>query len=271
MSKKLDRQPLSQYLLLGGLLLLVLGLAHLVFAHGNVDQRSESNPSGSISIRDNLVGQSFVPTVDNLIAVDLYLLSDAPGEVRVGIHEGSPNGPELGFVIRVVDRSGWYHFDFMSPIPLTAGDTYSILVSQTSINIFWVFGSGYPDGVSWSCNAEPCESGSVDYFFRTYYEVLDADGDGVLDGNDFCPATDIPELVPTVTLKPNHWALVDGDTAFDTVVKGKDGGSARSYTTADTAGCSCEQIIAELDLGEGHINYGCSTSVMDEWVESMSP
>ncbi len=92
----------------------------------------------------------------------------------------------------------------------------------------------------------------------------DTDGDGVLDYDDVRPATAIPEGVPTVELKPNHWALVDGD--FDTVSKGKGKGPGRSYTIEDTAGCSCEQIIDELALGKGHEKFGCSISAMDEWV-----
>jgi hypothetical protein len=98
----------------------------------------------------------------------------------------------------------------------------------------------------------------------------DTDGDGVLDYDDVCPATVIPEYVPTVELKPNHWALVDGDFDFDTVSKGKGkgkGGSAgRSYTIEDTAGCSCEQIIDKLALGKGHEKFGCNISAMYEWV-----
>jgi hypothetical protein len=100
----------------------------------------------------------------------------------------------------------------------------------------------------------------------------DADGDGVLDDDDFCPGTVIPEGVPTVELKPNHWALMtDGDSAFDTLIKGKGKGPNRSYMTEYTAGCSCEQIIAAQGLGGGHTKHGCSISVMDDWVELVTP
>ena len=33
----------------------------------------------------------------------------------------------------------------------------------------------------------------------------------------------------------------------------------------DTGGCSCSQIIEELDLGDGHSKHGCSISAMDTW------
>ncbi len=96
----------------------------------------------------------------------------------------------------------------------------------------------------------------------------DDDGDGVVDDDDVCAWTVIPESVPTVELKPNHWALTDDDDPFDfdTVTKGKGNGPGRSYDTTDTAGCSCEQIIAALGLGQGHTKHGCSISAMDEWV-----
>jgi len=100
----------------------------------------------------------------------------------------------------------------------------------------------------------------------------DSDSDGVLDLLDNCPGTTIPESVPTTgQLKPNHWALTDGDFEFDTVTKGKGKGPNRSYSTADTAGCSCEQIIEAQGLGNGLSKYGCSIGVMDSWVELVTP
>ena len=98
----------------------------------------------------------------------------------------------------------------------------------------------------------------------------DADGDGVVDSIDQCPATVWPESVPERRLNTNHWALVDNDRVFDTVIKGKGGGTGRSYTLDDTAGCSCEQIIDALDLGDGHRKFGCSNSAMDDWVALIS-
>jgi len=95
---------------------------------------------------------------------------------------------------------------------------------------------------------------------------LDTDGDGVLDDVDLCPGTAIPEAtVPSRTLRTNRWALVDDDLDFDTIAP-RGEGPRRSYSTEDTGGCSCEQIIEELDLGKGHSKFGCSISAMDDWV-----
>jgi hypothetical protein len=49
--------------------------------------------------------------------------------------------------------------------------------------------------------------------------------------------------------------------------KGK--GPGRSYTTVDTAGCSCAQIVAAEGLGKGHSKFGCSIGVMDNWVRKV--
>ncbi len=39
---------------------------------------------------------------------------------------------------------------------------------------------------------------------------------------------------------------------------------------AQTGGCSCEQIILNLGLGNGHRKHGCSINAMDLWVSIVS-
>jgi predicted extracellular nuclease len=99
----------------------------------------------------------------------------------------------------------------------------------------------------------------------------DDDGDGVLDPADLCPATSIPEEpVPTSgQLGKNRWALVDGDHYFDRRLAGNE--QKFDFSTKDTGGCSCGQIIDALGLGPGHTRNGCSTSVMLEWVGLVNP
>jgi predicted extracellular nuclease len=102
--------------------------------------------------------------------------------------------------------------------------------------------------------------GLVLYIFR------DEDKDGVSDDLDVCPATSLPEAVPTVSLGTNRFADTDGDGVFNTTPSnGK--GPGRSYDIHDTAGCSCEQIIDEQGLGNGHTKFGCSIGAMDNWVK----
>jgi hypothetical protein len=91
----------------------------------------------------------------------------------------------------------------------------------------------------------------------------DSDADGVCGDEDVCADTVLPD-VPSVSLGVNRWADVDGDGVFDTrLPNGR--GPGRSYDIYGTAGCSCAQIIDELELGEGHSKFGCSISAMDEW------
>lgn len=97
-----------------------------------------------------------------------------------------------------------------------------------------------------------------------YGEDHDPDGDGVCTGSDACPGTVFPESVPTIRLLVNHFADIDGDGVFETTSP-NGVGPQRHYTLEDTYGCTCEQIIETLGLGEGHRKYGCSVGVMDRW------
>jgi len=101
-------------------------------------------------------------------------------------------------------------------------------------------------------------------------QPLDDDGDGVLNAADVCPNTLIPESVPTQGLGVNRFALVDGDNTFDTTAP-YGVGPQKSFTIQDTAGCSCEQIIAALGLGKGHTKFGCSISAMEKWIRIVNP
>jgi hypothetical protein len=99
----------------------------------------------------------------------------------------------------------------------------------------------------------------------------DIDGDGVCDDLDACAGTVIPEqTVPARELRVNHWALIDDDGVFDTVAPPNNSPEPPTFTIHDTAGCSCEQILAALGLGAGHDYYGCGLEVMEEWVALMT-
>lgn len=117
-----------------------------------------------------------------------------------------------------------------------------------------------------SDQADADDDGAGDVCDACPYDAEDdADADGLCGDVDECPDTLLPEDVPTVALGVNRWADVDGDGEFETVAP-KGTGPGRAYTIADTDGCSCEQIIDALGLGEGHRKFGCSISAMDEWV-----
>ena len=92
----------------------------------------------------------------------------------------------------------------------------------------------------------------------------DADGDGLANEADLCPATQIPEAVPTLSLRRNRYALsepgIDGAAPVFTST------SRRTYTTDDTAGCSCEEILAQPGFGGfNQTQYGCTSQTMNRW------
>jgi predicted extracellular nuclease len=107
---------------------------------------------------------------------------------------------------------------------------------------------------------------SSDHDGTVLFLTTDLDSDGVPDNLDACTDTRIPEGVPTDRLNPNHYALVDGDRTFDTAAPPGRAGRMPSFSIADTAGCSCEQIldrVATLEAGER--KFGCSVGTMQNW------
>jgi hypothetical protein len=110
---------------------------------------------------------------------------------------------------------------------------------------------------------------SSDHDGTVVFVMTDSDGDGIADDRDLCAATQAPEGVPTVRLGVNHFALVDGDSVFDTRPPAG-GGPGVGFTLEDTGGCSCEQIIDRLGLGLGQRKHGCSVGTMQSWVSSVS-
>lgn len=112
---------------------------------------------------------------------------------------------------------------------------------------------------------------SSDHDGFVVYLVGDSDQDGVVDGADFCADTAIPEDVPTRRLLPFRYALEDGDTTFDTRVPRWFPHEFPTYTTADTAGCSCEQILDEMPLHRVvkkiSERFGCPLWLMKKWTD----
>lgn len=109
---------------------------------------------------------------------------------------------------------------------------------------------------------------SSDHDGTVLFLTTDLDADSVPDNLDACTDTRIPEGVPTTHLNPNHYALVDGDGTFDTSEPPGRRGRMPSFTIADTAGCSCEQILDRGDrLEAGERLFGCSPGTMKNWTE----
>lgn len=141
----------------------------------------------------------------------------------------------------------------------TPGEAVSIdlaaYLGEPEVQVRWHFYN--PNSPDWDWYAQ------VDNVALTAPD--DEDCDGVVDSVDACPGTMIPETTPANGLGKNRWVLLDGDTIFDT-----NGDQSPAYTLQDTAGCSCEQIIEGLGLGDGHAKFGCSNSNMKAWIEMVN-
>ncbi|MBT8447767.1 MAG: thrombospondin type 3 repeat-containing protein [Gammaproteobacteria bacterium] len=136
---------------------------------------------------------------------------------------------------------------------------------------------GQSDADEIACGSDPLdgESTSPDADGDNVPDCVDADDDDndqVTNANDVCPATVIPEAVPTSTrgLGRNRWALQNPDGTFTQAPP--EAGTVVSFTTADTRGCSCDQIITASGLGgkEGAYArfFGCTTDTMQQWVDN---
>ena len=151
------------------------------------------------------------------------------------------------------------------------------MTAQVTGAAFWHVNADEPSGLDYNSFNQPLLYNPDEFRSSDHDPVVvglfgDSDGDGVLDVVDVCPGTAIPESVPTERLGVNRWALVDGDGVFDTTLPSGGGkGPGLSFTIEETGGCSCEQIIGALGLGNGHVKFGCSNGAMRSWVDLVNP
>jgi parallel beta-helix repeat protein len=92
----------------------------------------------------------------------------------------------------------------------------------------------------------------------------DDDQDGVFDPDDFCLGTEPDE--PWEELGTNRW-IWNGEDWITNSPKGK--GPKKDFTMEQTHGCSCSQILGTYDDPmKGHYKFGCSQSVLEEFIAS---
>jgi hypothetical protein len=86
----------------------------------------------------------------------------------------------------------------------------------------------------------------------------DSDEDGVLDADDICPGTQLPDVF--AAYQPSRYrADVDG-----LLTSGRE--HAPVYSLSDTRGCSASQIISALGLGKGHTDKGLTRAHLQAWI-----
>jgi hypothetical protein len=235
------------------------------------------NSATELACRDNEMGYMFYQNMGGTIGDTLTGNQTVDGVLLSNVQGGYWSGTEYA-----TDPAGAWFFTFIA----YPGGHYGVDIRKGSGFSGWAVRDGdvqeNPDADGDGVNddedlcPDTAPEAAVDAVGCSDAQV-DGDGDGVCNdgavsngpstcvGADACPGTVIPEGVPTVRLSTNRWALVDNDLEFDTTApNGKD--PDRSYSTADTGGCSCEQIIGALGLGTGQEKFGCSISTMDGWV-----
>lgn len=225
-----------------------------------------------------------IPTIgdpDSLMAIfwrDMEIVYDGASNRGVSLANLTSGGVPIAGVIEFDDVEDWpaggnstYDIEIVayyeaSPDRYEYIFAYDNLTGPVTVGTIGLENQDGTEGAEYAFNSIMVTNGMAVCFDLTE----DTDGDGVFDIDDFCPGTSIPEAgVPSVRLGVNRWALTDDDGLFDTrAPKGR--GPGRSYGIEGTGGCSCEQIIEVWSLGRGHTRFGCSISVMDDWVAYVS-
>lgn len=89
---------------------------------------------------------------------------------------------------------------------------------------------------------------------------------GVLDMDDRCQFSVLPETVPIDHLLPNHYADIDGDGYFESVNSRNKLITDNSIPFSKTFGCSCKEILATKPGDTfGEFKFGCTKGTMDVW------
>jgi hypothetical protein len=118
-----------------------------------------------------------------------------------------------------------------------------------------------PSGVTISCN--------------TSVVVSDSDPDGACGTDDMCPGTSLAKEVPMWRVRKDSYiaagalSLTNGFTFTSTSGTGSTN-TSRVYTTKDTGGCTCAQIIASCKYRDAFLKYGCPADMLDVWTGKYS-
>ena len=125
-------------------------------------------------------------------------------------------------------------------------------------------GTGGPD----DDGNEACDDGNTnedDFCLNSCVENLDChsaypdrDTDGVPDCRDEC----LESTLDNIALNPNHYAQ---NIAFGPFELGRNNQQSIVYDMQNTRGCSCQQILTTLGLGEGQFRHGCAPGIMERW------
>jgi hypothetical protein len=165
--------------------------AQEAYGHGIVDQSFTTG--GVLNSISGVTGQGFTPTVNNLVAVDLFLAcdfktidpnpeedgdeidvcDDPSGSLTVNIRQGAVNGPVVGTTSKSLNLPAFpsvsvEHFDFPASVPLIPGNQYFMEFQESNMeamldsncNNLYAGGTFIQNGV---------DTTDCDALFRTYF------------------------------------------------------------------------------------------------------
>jgi len=219
-----------------------------------------------------------IERVDKSIA---FRWADNDRQVMLGIRAERPGAFPADLL--VVERKDCQHIVYTSEFsvlipPHQVGQTihvHAILIGKrlrVLIDKVLVLDRIFPFSLRSGKVALEVNEGGITTFdnVKVRFGIIDQDGDGVRDGLDMCPGTVLPEKVPTVRLGDDRFANIDKDLAFETKPP-LAGPGEPGLTMLDTAGCSCEQIIARGHLGLGQSKFGCSRGAIKAFIAALPP
>lgn len=238
--------------------------ASVAGAHGVVDQQSGSPGSYDYCVDAEFpeestptpirVGQTFVPTVHSLFAVDVVIPSGPEsGSWTMTVREGGPDGGVMASTSFAVTNAGiaYEHVHFDPPVSLVPNETYAFEYSPASGDriSYCVDQAGYSAGAAYVCGPDGCESPEADLIFRTFTNSAPPDttiDSGPADGTT--ASTAVFEFSGTDDVTPA------GDLTFECSVDGGAFAACESGDEFDSFGVGTHTFAVRAIDGEGQID-----------------
>lgn len=197
--------------------------------------------------------------VTDTLNLNAYLMDNDFDPVQWAVRKGTcaaATGTVIGNVDGYSDAYNW---------GVDSGDPYKYNFSA-SINV-----TNWDEGV-YCFIFNPVEDSGESNIREIQFFIVDLDGDGVYD-NDYCTNTQSDEI--TEQHGVNRWILTDNNW-MTVAPKGKV--PQANYSIQQTKGCSCFQILDWLHeydsvlygTMEGHRKFGCSKSVIEDFIRLSS-
>jgi hypothetical protein len=249
--------------------------AFAALAVGVVDaanvERIEPELTGPVVSFGGSVAQSFSPKTSGVVRqVAVWSPRAESGQsADLLVHAGDRPGRAIGRTSFVWDGNPTT-VTLDAPVSVVAGEVYALELSGVVPGVIFGHEDPYADGefafdtptgwMTWSewldlCNG--CLPFTLDQRFSLEVLPNDADGDGVLDPDDLCAGTVLPDPSVDLLRRGRYAATVDGIVGSDGTVVA---------TLADTGGCSTAQIVVAYGLGVGHLRFGLTRPHVERWI-----